>query len=183
MINRNYRFSSTLAIRPNLWSNDYDLPEPSKAIHPTPLITPLAAGAAIDLPAGMTVASLGVEVGDIVLNTDYPSAGYGGYTTVATLAGANQITLTDNITLLTGMSFMIFKPGPNKGCILHTLADFVPGSVISVITFGGEYQTWVGNKGMVFPEVLVTRILTVNPYDSSNTATSIPGNYVLAQFA
>ena len=55
--------------------------------------------------------------------------------------------------------------------------------VISVITFGGEYQTWVGNKGMVFPEVLVTRILTVNPYDSSNTATSIPGNYVLAQFA
>ena len=110
MINRNYRFSSTLAIRPNVWSNDYDLPEPSKAIHPTPLITPLAAGATLNLPAGITVASLGVEVGDIVLNTNYASAGYGGYTTVDAIPAANQITLTDNIVLLTGMSFMIFKP-------------------------------------------------------------------------
>jgi len=183
MINRNYRFSSTLAIRPNVWSNEYDIPEPSKAIHPTPLITPLAAGAAVDLPAGITVVSLGVEVGDVVLNTDYTSAGYGGYTKVDSISAANQITLTNNINIATGMSFMLFKPGPNKGCIFKNIADFNLTDVVSVITFGGEYQTWAQSKGSVFPEVLVSRLLTVNPYDSGSTATLINGGYVLAQFA
>jgi hypothetical protein len=184
MVNRNFRFSSLLAIRPNLWSNEYDIPEPANAMHSTPLIATNVAGAAITLPVGMTTTTLGIEVGDIVYNSDYGSAGYGGYTKVATaVPGAPSFTQVNNIGLATGDSFMLFKARPSKGAILKKVIDFNAGDVFSVITFGGEYQTWPMAKGAVIPKVLTTRVLTINPYDSSSTSTIITDGYVLAQFA
>jgi hypothetical protein len=184
MVNRNFRFSSSLAIRPNLWSNEYDIPEPANAMHSTPLIAAGIAGATLTLPVGMTTTTLGIEVGDIVYNSDYGSAGYGGYTKVATaVPGAPTITQVNNIGLATADSFMLFKARPSKGAILEKVIDFNVGDVFSVITFGGEYQTWPMSKGTVIPKVLTTRVLTINPYDSSNTPSVIANGYVLAQFA
>ena len=186
MVNRNFRFSSTLAIRPNLWTNEYDIPDPANAMYPTPLIATNVAGSTITLPVGMTTTTLGIEVGDIVYNSDYGSAlgGYGGYTKVATaVPGAPSFTQANNIGLSTGDSFMLFKARPSKGAILDRVEDFAPADVFSVITFGGEYQTWKMTKAAVIPKVLVTRILTINPYDSASTPSIITAGYVLAQFA
>jgi len=189
MINRNYRFSSTLAVRPNTFSDSLDIPDPSRLINPAVIKAGAAtAGATVQLPNPFTVENLGLKVGDIILNVDYAGASpnYGGFTTVATISGVNTFTQTANIGIVATTPFLLFKPG-NNGCILGQNGMAMGGSdVITVETFGGEIQTWDLSKSAGIPEVLVKKILTENPYVTVATPTVITAGtngWLYAQFA
>mgnify|MGYP003149360869 CR=1 FL=1 len=179
----NFSPSRIIAVRPNLWSDAMEIPDPSRAIMLTPK-TGTVVGSVITLTAPDTVASLGLEIGDYVYNADYGTGiPYGGWTTISAFPAANQVTMADNIAVTTGVFFQFYKPG-NNGCILQLpLLAMGAANVLTVRTMQGDCVTWSISKTIdQLPTIRVNNLLSENPYDSTSTATLLVTNHVLAFF-
>jgi hypothetical protein len=142
-------------------SNTIDIPNPSL----------VASGAAsADAPVGnlnrLTNSSgnfqtKGVGVGNVVYVL-YAS-GAKQITTVASVDSETQLTLSDDVSFLSGDSYKIFHAGQNNGCILY-IGSVTGGSVLRVLTAGGDD---IILKGVVAGSYTPVQVLRVFSSDTS----------------
>ena len=184
MIINNFRYYNQLTFTTESWMGEYPTPDPMWCYTPTPLMCSASAGADIDLPTGMTAESLGIEVGDTMLNVDPSVSGWGGYTAINAINPAGTtVTVTDNIGMSAGIWFSLFKPKVSRGFVLQRITDFKPNNLINVRTVGGpKYTTWIleptssGSGG--FPPVVINQLWYKNFFADTPPVSGINGPFI-----
>ena len=109
--------------------------------------------------------SKGVAVGDVVYVLH--ASGTNQITTVASVDSETQLTLSDNVSFVSGDSYRIFRAGQNNGCILY-IGNVPSGGVLRVLTAGGDDITLKGIVQGSYTPVQVVRV-----FASDTNATDI----------
>jgi len=121
-------------------SDDINIPSPSSEV------TSGAATATATTPnlniltnSGGLFQSKGVAVGDVVYVLH--ATGTNQITTVASVDSETQLTLSDDVSFVSGDSYRIFRAGENNGCIIYIGTSLNNAQTITIETAGGDEVT------------------------------------------
>jgi len=98
----------------------------------------------------------GVSVGDVVYVLHAATANQ--ITTVASVDSETQLTLSDDVSFVSGDSYRIFRAGENNGCILYI--GNATSTTLRVLTAGGDDITLTGVVAGSYTPVQVLRVFT-----------------------
>tara|TARA_R100000951_G_scaffold67616_1_gene57040 strand:+ start:47 stop:553 length:507 start_codon:yes stop_codon:yes gene_type:complete len=98
-----------------------------------------------------------VSVGDVVYVLHASTTNQ--ITTVASVDSETQLTLSDDVSFISGDSYRIFHAGQNNGCILY-IGNITAGSVLRVLTAGGDDITLKGVVSGSYTPVQVLRVFS-----------------------
>lgn len=148
-------------------SDTIDIPNPSLADIASGTASASAASPNLDrlTDSSGNFETKGVGVGNVVYVLH--ATGAKQITTVASVDSETQLTLSDEVSFISGDSYRIFHAGENNGCILY-IGTVPGGSILRVLTAGGDDITL---KGVVAGSYTPVQVLRV--FDSDTNVSDI----------